>query len=317
MDISDPTTKAPMSLFVRGKALGKSVRVTPLPVVDDTLLSCAPVDHLGLYSADGSTLAVVEKDGVKVFSASTGAVLFSTPRPQVQAIALSPKGTYLLTWEKLVEGDAQGNLRLWRVATGEVACGWSQKVLGEKALWPAVHWSVDEQICYRLVTNEVHFFDGANPTREATHKLRVPDILQCSIEPTGAPHHVATFVPEKKGAPAVLRLWTYPDFGEVRASFSLPLAPRALRRTGYRLLAAAHRHKIALCSARLHSTRASLRAAPPLFCCRAASSPPSPFTRRSRSPFCGSRRAAPCWCTRTRRWTRRASRTWVRRGCTT
>ena len=220
MDITDPAaagTAAPMSLFVRGKALGKSVRVTPLPVADDKVLTCSPVDALGEYSADGSALAVVEPDGVRVLSAATGDVLFSTPRPQVQALSLSPKGTFLLTWEKLVEGDATGNLRLWRVATGEVACGWSQKVLGEKALWPAIHWSVDEEICYRLVTNEVHFFDGANPTREAKHKLRVENILQCSIEPTGAPHHVATFVPEKKGAPAVLRLWQYPDFGEVRA----------------------------------------------------------------------------------------------------
>ena len=42
---------------------------------------------------------------------------------------------------------------------------WHQKVLGEKALWPAIAWSVDEEVAYRLVTNEVHFFDGAAMNR--------------------------------------------------------------------------------------------------------------------------------------------------------
>ena len=218
VDVSDPTpsTSPPISLFVRGKSGGKGVRVTPLPASDDKSLACMPVDALGEYAADGSCLGVVEKDGVRVLAADGGKVLFSTPRPQVQALALSPKGTFLLTWEKLVEGEEQGNLRVWRVATGEVACGWHQKVLGEKALWPAIRWSIDEEICFRLVANEVHFFDGQKPTRESTHKLRVENIMQCSMEPTGAPHHVASFVPEKKGAPAQLRLWQHPDYGEGR-----------------------------------------------------------------------------------------------------
>lgn len=218
LDVSDAAkpSAVPISLFVRGKAVGKCVNVTPLPAADDPAIQCAPVDALGEYSADGSALAVVEKDGVRVLRADGGAVLLSTPRPQVQALALSPKGTFLLTWERLQEGEQAGNLRVWRVATGELACAWHQKVLGEKALWPAIHWSIDEAIAYRLVSNEVHFFDGQQPTHEATHKLRVENILQCSIEPTGAPHHVASFVPEKKGAPAVMRLWQHPDYGEGR-----------------------------------------------------------------------------------------------------
>ena len=143
-------------------------------------------------------------------------------RPLLGAAATGPgaralsKGTFLLTWEKLKDGEEEGNLRIWRVATGELQVAWHQKVLGEKALWPAIHWSCDEELCYRLVTNEVHFFDGRSPTREAAHKLRVENIQQCSIEPTVAPHHLASFVPEKKGAPAVLRLWKHPDFGEGR-----------------------------------------------------------------------------------------------------
>ena len=40
--------------------------------------------------------------------------------------------------------------------------------------------------------------------------------LQCALAPGGPPYRLATFVPEKKGAPATVRLWQYPDFGEGR-----------------------------------------------------------------------------------------------------
>lgn len=222
IDVSDAVpTGGPITLFVRGKAgqssLGKSVKVAPQPVAEEPSIRCAPVDALSEYSADGSLLAVVEREGVRVLR-TDGAEAFSTPRPQVQAISLSPRGTFLLTWERQQADEPDvGNLRIWRVATGELACHWHQKVLGEKALWPAIGWSVDEELAYRLVSNEVHFFDGQAPTQAAVQKLRVENVAQCSIEPTGAPHHIATFVPEKKGAPAVLRLWKHGDYGEVRS----------------------------------------------------------------------------------------------------
>ena len=54
----------------------------------------------------------------------------------------------------------EGNLKIWRVATGELQCSWQQKVLGDKSMWLAVNWSCDEEFCFKVVTNEVHFFDG-------------------------------------------------------------------------------------------------------------------------------------------------------------
>jgi translation initiation factor 2A len=226
MDISDPDGGSPaaspaINLFVRGRSAAKQLACIPPSVAADPALSCRPVDTLAQYSADGELLGCIEGDGVvRVMRASGGAQVFSVQRPSVQALQLSPRGTFLLTWERISEGmDASaqnGNLRIWRVATGECVCSWLQKVLGEKSMWPAIAWSVDEQIAYRLVTNEVHFFDGAAPTQAPAHKLRIEGVAQCSLEPTAGPHHVATFVPENKGAPAVLRLWRHPDFGEGR-----------------------------------------------------------------------------------------------------
>ena len=208
-----PSTTA---VFVRGKSAAKQVLVGP-PVTDDAAVRCAPVDALAEYSAvDGSFLAMVEPTGVRVIRSADGAEVFSTPRPQIQAISLSPLGTFLLTWERLQEGEEAGNLRVWRVATGEIVCSWQQKVLGEKAQWPALKWSSDEELAFRLVTNTVHFFDGHNPTQAVVHSLRIEGVSQCSLQPSGAPHHIATFVPEKKGAPAQLRLWLHGDYGEGR-----------------------------------------------------------------------------------------------------
>ena len=193
-----------VSLLVRGKHEAKMM--TALPKLErDASVSCHPIDALAQFSADGSVFAVIEKDGVRVLQSDGGQPIFSQPRPQVQAIHLSPKGTFLVTWEKLVDGAEEGNLKVWHVRTGVVAAHFKQKVLGEKAQWPAVKWSLDEAIAYRLVTNEVHFFDGQKPTLVPEHKLRIEGIAQCSIMPgTGPSYTVATFVAEKKGAPVQL-----------------------------------------------------------------------------------------------------------------
>lgn len=220
-DICPTPEPSPLiNLFLRGRQAAKQLTVAGKPTVDASI-TCRPIDTLAQYSADGSLLGCIETDGVvRVLRADGGAQVFSTQRPTVQALSLSPRGTFLLTWERISVGmDAgavNGNLRIWRVATGECICSWLQKVLGEKSLWPAIAWSVDEQVAHRLVKDEVHFFDGHAPTQAPTHRLRIADVAQCSLEPTVGPHHVATFVPENKGAPAVLRIWNHPDFGEGR-----------------------------------------------------------------------------------------------------
>ena len=171
MDISDPHPGGPINLLVRGRQLAKQLTCSPPPAVVDASVACAPIDTLAEYSKDGRLLACVEESGVRVLEASGGREVFSTPRPQVQAISMSPLGTFLLTWERISEGMGldNGNLRIWRVATGELVCHWLQKALGEKSLWPGIAWSCDEELAYRLVTNEVHFFDGRSPTQQAQH----------------------------------------------------------------------------------------------------------------------------------------------------
>ena len=56
-------------------------------------------------SADGRRLAVVEGDTVRVLDAQSGVELRAQPRPGVQALSISPLGAFIVTWEKLAEGE--------------------------------------------------------------------------------------------------------------------------------------------------------------------------------------------------------------------
>ena len=173
-------------LLVRGRAACKALRGPPAVGALDAI-ACKPLDTRAEYSADGRFLAVVEEGALRVLDAVSGAVLLDQPRPQVQALSLSPRGSFLLTWERSQqEGSDAGNLQIWRVAPAELVCHYAQKALGEKALWPAVRWSADEAIAFRLVTNEVHFFDGQAPTQQAKHKLRIEGVLQVRASPRRA-----------------------------------------------------------------------------------------------------------------------------------
>lgn len=202
------STPAAPQLLLRSRTKTQVVSAGPAGIVPNDQVACSPVETLAEMSPDGRYLAVVEAAALRLVQLDGGEEVFSLPRPAVRALAFSPKGTYLLTWEKLVEGEGD-NLRLWRCADGGLVTSFAQKALGEKWQWPALRWSADETLFARAVANEVHFFDGAAPSSSVAHRLRVERVGQFALAPSGAPPLVATFVPEVKGAPATVRLWRY------------------------------------------------------------------------------------------------------------
>lgn len=78
----------------------------------------------------------------------------------VQMMDLSPKGTYLLTWERYYEDKRPDNLRVWETATGRLAASFTQKALKREA-WPNLQWTPDELFAALHVTNEVRFFPAS------------------------------------------------------------------------------------------------------------------------------------------------------------
>ena len=79
-------------LLVRGRAACKALRGPPAVGALDAI-ACKPLDTRAEYSADGRFLAVVEEGALRVLDAVSGAVLLDQPRPQVQALSLSPRGS--------------------------------------------------------------------------------------------------------------------------------------------------------------------------------------------------------------------------------
>src|SRR5262249_57608204 len=82
----------------------------------------------GGWSRDGRDVASAGGDGtVKVWEAATGQVIFTAPRnfeptgepgdihPWSNTLAFSPDGTFLAG----AGGDARGDVRVWRLASGQ------------------------------------------------------------------------------------------------------------------------------------------------------------------------------------------------------
>lgn len=181
-------------------------------------------------------------------------------RPGVSAIQLSPFGTYLVTWEKLAKAaekqadsvqesakensednqdngevleeqdDAdrednsispnnEGNLIVWEISSGKIVARFYQKKFNPED-WPYIQWSADEHIACRLVSNEVHFFNGRDMSAGIQNKYRQQKIQFFSLSPLmnikkdSLPKQSYTFlsyVPSSKGAPAKVALVSYPD----------------------------------------------------------------------------------------------------------
>ena len=101
---------------------------------------------------------------------------------RVQIMAVSPQGSYLLTWERAQEGETP-NMKVWDTATGDMVIGFRQKGLSREA-WPYVQWTNNEKFAFLMGTNEVRVYPGKFPQNAETRfidKLRIPGITSMSV----------------------------------------------------------------------------------------------------------------------------------------
>ncbi|XP_065179803.1 eukaryotic translation initiation factor 2A-like [Sycon ciliatum] len=173
------------------------------------------------YSHDGSRFAWVNATSVQVARTSDGHVLQSYPFPRTCSLRFSPKGSFLAAWEPYAvrKGQSPGepNLHVWNVSTGDCVTSYVQK---KSEGWHPM-WSADEELCARVVTGEVHFFNGGVPDGAPVQKLRLENIKHCAISPSTVPYYIASYQPGSKGGPAFIRLYRYPGFENVLASRSI------------------------------------------------------------------------------------------------
>ncbi|KAK4050388.1 hypothetical protein OIV83_003457 [Microbotryomycetes sp. JL201] len=150
--------------------------------------------QVALFSPEGAVL-----------DANTGALVSELPIKSVIDFAFSPKGTQIQTWERHVkpaDGEPQHkNMKVFDVATGAELVGFSQKAFEGWQL----QYSEDETKAVRTVTNELQVFNTADFAAGVADKLRCEGVESCSLSPGRFPN-VALFVPEKKGAPAMVKV---------------------------------------------------------------------------------------------------------------
>ncbi|XP_048439634.1 eukaryotic translation initiation factor 2A [Pyrus x bretschneideri] len=157
------------------------------------------------FSEDGSTLMVIKSDSViSIYDCTSCREIRSFQIPNVLAAALSPRGTYLQTFQKFSTPQDK-NVTLWRTDTGDSVYHQHQKNM-TKATWPSIKFSSDEAVACRLATNEIQFFDVGDFSKAFINRLRVPGVA--ALELSKAPgSHVAAFVPESKGIPASIQIF--------------------------------------------------------------------------------------------------------------
>ncbi|KAG0250270.1 hypothetical protein BG011_008516 [Mortierella polycephala] len=175
------------------------------------------------YSKNGQYIAWATPECVKVMDAHSLQIIQDLAIKDVLEIDFSPKGTFLSTWQRQIktEDGSHKNMTIHNVKSGEELTAFSQKSQNN---WN-VQWTDDEAYCARMVSNEVHFWEPKNLTKAPFSKLRQEGMTQFSLSP-GKSTSVAVFFGERKGAPAMVRIYSITNYTVPLASKSFFKADR-------------------------------------------------------------------------------------------
>ncbi|RLN07204.1 eukaryotic translation initiation factor 2A [Panicum miliaceum] len=158
------------------------------------------------FSADGARLlATVASASATVYDCRTLAVVKCFELPGLLAAALSPTGAYLQTFQKS-SSPQEKNVTVWQVDTAVALYQHYQKSMS-KATWPMIQFSADESVGCRMIPNEIQFFDPKDFTKGVLSRIRMPGIAAMQLA-TAPGSHVAGFVPEAKGVPASVQIFS-------------------------------------------------------------------------------------------------------------
>ena len=141
---------------------------------------------------------------VNIINADTGEIVSSLPTENVFELGFSPKGTYIITWQrpsKDENGDASKNLKVWLVHDEKaLAEGVDKEPLARFVQKNQTGWNLqytyDEAFCARVVTNEVQIYES-HDLKTVWNKIRVEGVADFAVSP-GKSHTIAVFVPERK-----------------------------------------------------------------------------------------------------------------------
>ncbi|KAF9978658.1 hypothetical protein BGZ73_001311 [Actinomortierella ambigua] len=175
------------------------------------------------YSKNGNVLAWATPDFVKVMDAHSLKLIQELAIKDVYELEFSPKGTYLSTWVRQVktEDGTHKNLSIYDVQSGQLLVGFAQKAQNN---WN-VQWTDEETYCARMVGNEVQFWEPKNLAKAPFTRCKLDGMTHFSLSP-GKSASVAVFIGERKGAPALVRIYSITNFTTPLASKSFFKADR-------------------------------------------------------------------------------------------
>jgi translation initiation factor 2A len=236
--------------------------------------SCSAVDVKKLLEGCATTLLVTARDGkfALVHIASHGVVkldleaekpvvlvaassttptipppVFLANSAGVQMMHLSPRGNFVLTWERFNAETCPRNLKVWDTGTGQFLTGFPQKNLSRDA-WPYLQWTVDEQYCFLLASTQIRVYsktdivssskNNATSTTTTTPEPRYIDRLQIEGSNMSVPQedssspspslnngsgtssccYLTVFAAKSNNKPATVSIYEY---GGVNSSFRL------------------------------------------------------------------------------------------------
>ncbi|KEY67964.1 hypothetical protein S7711_02169 [Stachybotrys chartarum IBT 7711] len=171
------------------------------------------------YSPCGRYLGWATPEAVVIVDTASGGEILRLPLANVYELGFSPRGTFVITWErpgKDEAGDATKNLKVWRTVEDGVASTdkqpLAQFVQKQQSGWN-LQYTADEKYCARLVTNEVQFYESHNLVN-VWNKLRVEGAANYALAPGTQNHAVAVFIPERKGQPSAVQVYNVPFFNK-------------------------------------------------------------------------------------------------------
>ncbi|KAL7488202.1 hypothetical protein ACHAW6_013788 [Cyclotella cf. meneghiniana] len=253
---SNETTRRPIQILLRSK---DAIELYTLPDTSSSSTTTSPTQGRVLYRGKSSFhVTSPAGDRVYVHDAAAGLLVrrlhvaddppsesaFLPDSRSVLMAKCSPRGSYLLTWERTAggDGDGRGNLKVWDASSGCLR----KAVSCKKATLDTMQWTHDEELAFHLVTNEIHLYDAKDWRRLG--KVRCSNASSFSLPsvrgyaknagppPVGTATYLFTvFYPETKGKPARVDLLRYPDrmgreSSSVDSSSGPPLASKSLFR---------------------------------------------------------------------------------------
>lgn len=160
-------------------------------------------------SPDGKQFAVLTIKSIKIYDCETEEQVGGVPLSGCIAIAWSPSGSIMQTFERpdKDKGNTQKNLKLWDIATGEVLLELFQKSFNRDT-WPSIQLSAEEDLAFHAAPNAVNVYNPRDFPAGILRKLHLKGLGGFAVSPAGGPH-LAAYVPEMKGSPGFVAIYDH------------------------------------------------------------------------------------------------------------